>query len=60
MFKASKYKRIAYLENGLHYNENVEEKLQYFAGKYELDVIHIGGGNQEMFWNCYEKLKSMI
>jgi hypothetical protein len=60
MFKASNYKRVAHLETGLNFNENIEEKLHKFANKYELEVIQLSGGNQEIFWNCYEKLKSMI
>jgi hypothetical protein len=60
MFKESNYKRAAYLKNGLHFNENAEEKLQKFADRYELEVIRVGGGNQKIFWDSYEKLKSMI
>ncbi|MCL2142172.1 MAG: DUF1638 domain-containing protein [Methanimicrococcus sp.] len=60
MLKAANYKRVANLETGLHFNENTEEKLQKFATKYELEIIQLSGGNQEIFWNCYEKLKSMV
>ena len=60
MFKAANYKRVANLETGLHYNENTEENLQKFADRYEFEVIQLSGGNQEIFWNCYEKLKSII
>jgi hypothetical protein len=60
MFQESNYKRAAYLENGLNYNENPVEKLQKFADRYELEVIRVGGGNQEIFWESYEKLKKMI
>ena len=60
MFQASNYKRVANLETGLHFTENIEEKLQVFADRYEFEVIQLSGGNQEIFWNCYEKLKSII
>ena len=60
MFQAANYKRVANLETGLHFNENTEEKLQKFADRYDFEIIQLSGGSQEIFWNCYEKLKSMI
>jgi hypothetical protein len=60
MFKASNYKRVAHLDTGLHFNENIEEKAQKFADKYGLEIIYLTGGNQIIFWDCYVKLKSMV
>jgi len=60
MFQASNYKQLAHLDTGLHFNDNIEEKAKKFADKYGLEIIRLTGGNQIIFWNCYEKLKSMM
>ncbi|WNY28447.1 hypothetical protein MmiEs2_06330 [Methanimicrococcus stummii] len=60
MFETSGYKQVADLETGLHYTPNVKENIQSFADKYQLDVIPLGGGHQQLFEDCYQKVKKAI
>ncbi|WP_338099459.1 DUF1638 domain-containing protein [Methanolapillus africanus] len=60
MFEASGYKQAAVLETGLCYTKNVEENAKTFADKYNFDVIRLGGGNQQIFEDCYRKIKEKI
>ncbi len=52
MFESSGYKQVANLETGLHYTPNVEENVQFFADKYQLDVVQMKGGHQRLFEDC--------
>ncbi|WNY23039.1 hypothetical protein MmiHf6_03350 [Methanimicrococcus hongohii] len=60
MFEASGYKQVANLETGLHYTPHVEENIQNFADKYHFKIINLGGGNQELFEDCYQKVKKIL
>ncbi|MDL2261572.1 DUF1638 domain-containing protein [Methanimicrococcus sp. OttesenSCG-928-J09] len=60
MFEASNYKRVARLETGLHYTKNTEPKLKRFADTYGFEIFDIGGGHQQIFDDCYQKLKDKI
>ncbi|MBZ3935923.1 DUF1638 domain-containing protein [Methanimicrococcus blatticola] len=60
MFESSGYKQVANLETGLHYTPGVEENIQSFADKYQLDVIQMSGGHQRLFEDCYKKVKNRL
>jgi Protein of unknown function (DUF1638). len=60
MFEASNYKRIARLETGLHYTTNTDQQLKIFAETYNFEIFDLEGGHQQIFDNCYDKLKEKI
>lgn len=60
MFESSGYKQVASLETGLHYTQNVEENIQVFADKYQLEVVQLNGGHQRLFEDCYQKVKNRM
>ncbi|MCL2863112.1 MAG: DUF1638 domain-containing protein [Methanimicrococcus sp.] len=60
MFKASNYKRIARLETGLHYTKNTDDLVKQFADTYDFEIFDLDGGNQEIFDDCWQKLKRII
>lgn len=60
MFEASNYKRIARLETGLHYTKDTDAALKKFADTYNFEVFDLKGGHQQVFEDCYQKLKTRI
>ncbi|MDR2943770.1 MAG: DUF1638 domain-containing protein, partial [Methanosarcinales archaeon] len=60
MFEASNYQRIARLETGLHYTKGTELKLKQFADTYGFEIYDLDGGHQQIFDDCYQKLKEKL
>ena len=60
MFESSNYKRIARLDTGLYYTKDTDEMLERFADTYDLEIFDLKGGHQELFVDCYQKLKELI
>ena len=60
MFETANYKQIARLETGLHYTKNTDESLKRFADTYNFEIFDLGGGNQKVFVDCWQKLKNII
>ncbi|MCL2550386.1 MAG: DUF1638 domain-containing protein [Methanimicrococcus sp.] len=60
MFETANYKRVARLETGLHYTKNTDESLKRFAATYNFEIFDLGGGNQKVFADCWQKLKNKI
>ncbi|MDV0446139.1 hypothetical protein MmiAt1_17560 [Methanimicrococcus sp. At1] len=61
MFEASNYQQIGRLETGLHYTKDTLPMLQKFADTYDLKIFDLEEpGNQEIFDDCYQKLKEKI
>lgn len=60
MFESSGYKQVANLQTGLDYTPNADENVRSFADLYQLDVIHLTGGHQELFEDCYRKVKEIL
>ena len=60
MFEASNYKRIARLETGLHYTMNTDDAVKRFAETYNFEIFDLEGGHQQIFDDCYQKLKDKI
>jgi len=60
MFEASNYKRVARLETGLHYTTNTDEAVKKFAETYDFEIFNLEGGHQQIFDDCYRKLKDKI
>ncbi|WNY24891.1 DUF1638 domain-containing protein [Methanolapillus millepedarum] len=60
MFEASNYKRIARLDTGLTYTGDTLDNVKRFAEMYHFEIFEMDGGNQEVFENCFLKLKCML
>jgi hypothetical protein len=54
------YKRVAKINTGLKYTENFDEAVREFADIFGFEILEFDEGNQKIFEDCYNKLKTEI
>jgi len=54
------YKRVAKINTGLEYTENFDDAIREFAELFDFEILEFNNGNQEIFEDCYGKMKVEI
>lgn len=54
------YKRVAKINTGLGYTENFDDAIREFAELFDFEILEFNNGNQEVFEDCYGKMKVEI
>lgn len=54
------YKRVAKINTGLEYTENFDDAIKEFAELFDFEILEFNNGNQEIFEECYGKMKVEI
>lgn len=54
------YKRVAKINTGLEYTENFDASIREFADLFDFEILEFNDGNQEIFKDCYNELKTEI
>jgi hypothetical protein len=54
------YKRVAKINTGLKYTKNFDEDIREFADIFDFEILEFDYGNQKIFEDCYNELKTEI
>lgn len=54
------YKRVAKINTGLNYTKDFDSCIDEFAKAFNFEIIEFNNGNQNIFKNCYLKIKKEL